>query len=85
MASTASKLPAVLLRLRKRIELRQLPAAEELRAIRLRAGLTQDELAAEVGCSRLAIARYESGGRRPKGELAERYGRVLRVLQEASA
>ncbi len=81
----STKPSAVLLRLRERIELRKLPTAAELRALRLRAGLTQDELAAEVGCSRLAIVRYENGERRPKGELAERYGRVLRVLQEASA
>jgi DNA-binding XRE family transcriptional regulator len=85
MALAASKAPAVLLRLRERIQLRQLPAPEQLREIRQQAGLTQEELAAEVGCSRLAIVRYENGERRPKGELAERYGRVLRVLQEASA
>lgn len=86
MASVAPRpLPLLVAGLRERIALRRLPEAAELRAIRLQAGLTQEELAQELGCSRIAIGRYETGRRRPQGALAERYGRILRLLKEATA
>jgi transcriptional regulator with XRE-family HTH domain len=74
-----------LTRLRERLELRQVPPADELREIRLRAGLSQQELADELGIARGSLNRYERGRRRPRGVVAERYGRLLRTLRESVA
>jgi predicted transcriptional regulator len=71
-------------RLRERLALRKLPDPAELRRIRMAAGLTQGELAIELGVAPLSVARYESGARHPRGELAERYGRLLRLLRESA-
>ena len=71
-------------RLQERLKLRQLPPAVELREIRERAGMTQNELALELGIARASLNRYEQGHRRPRGVLAERYGRVIRTLQEVT-
>ena len=43
------------------------PAAEDVRAIRRRLGLTQAELAARYGLSMETIRNYEQGHRRPVG------------------
>lgn len=52
--------------------------------LRQRAALTQDEVAAVLGVSRVAVSRYESGERRPSGAVLDKYGELLDVL-EASA
>ena len=54
-----------------------MPAAELLRQARSAAGLSQRELAAAVGTSQSAIARYESGSVVPSFDTLER---ILRVL-----
>ncbi|TMC46845.1 MAG: helix-turn-helix transcriptional regulator [Chloroflexi bacterium] len=72
-------------RLRERLQLRQVPEAGQLREIRIRAGLTQQELADELGIARASLNRYERGHRRPRGLVAERYGRLLRTLRESVA
>jgi predicted transcriptional regulator len=55
------------------------------KAIRERAGLSRGELAQMVETSPVNIWRYEERGRQPRGEVAKRYGRVLRALIEAHA
>jgi transcriptional regulator with XRE-family HTH domain len=51
------------------------------RAIRKASGATQGEVAGALGVHRVTIARYESGARIPRGDLARRY---MRLLQEIS-
>lgn len=63
---------------------RQLPQPEVCRALRRSAGLTQEDLADTVGVSRQAIAAYEAGDRRPRGEHLRRYVEVLRALSEVA-
>src|SRR5947209_8005249 len=53
------------------------------RLIRLRAGLSQAEVAGAVGVSRGALARYEAGERTPRGEQAARYAETLHRLMAA--
>ena len=48
------------------------------REIRKRAGVTQAQMAAEVGgVDESTISRWENGNRRPRGPVAERWLRVL--------
>lgn len=62
-------------------------AARSGRGTRLRvaAGLSQAELAAAVGVSASCVSRWEAGERRPRGEIAVAYVRVLRTLAEQVA
>jgi DNA-binding transcriptional regulator YiaG len=57
-------------------------AVQSGEAVKLReaAMLTQGELARAIGVSAAAVCRWESGRRRPSGDAALRYGRMLRVL-----
>jgi putative transcriptional regulator len=64
------------------------PAAEDVRAIRRRLGLTQAEFAARYGFSLETIRNYEQGHRRPAGParvllkvIASEPGAVTRALQ----
>lgn len=59
---------------------RRLPPPPLRRVIRLRAGLTQQDLAGAVGTTRATIARWESGTRTPRGELLLAYVAVLELL-----
>ncbi len=52
------------------------------RAIRKRAGITQAELAAELGVEQVSVSRYEREVSHPRGLVAERYYRLLRELQD---
>jgi transcriptional regulator with XRE-family HTH domain len=56
--------------------------AEDIRRERLRLGLSQRDLANEVGINRTAIQRYENGTRTPNAEmlrkLGDAFGRVQR-------
>lgn len=56
------------------------PAAERLREIRARLGLTQRELARMLDVSGAAVCLYEEGRRRPTGARAEAYARLNQVL-----
>ncbi|MDY6916860.1 MAG: helix-turn-helix transcriptional regulator [Chloroflexota bacterium] len=51
----------------------------ELKVARIRARLTQIELAAMVGIQRNSLGRYERGERRPSQELLER---ILKAIQD---
>jgi len=54
----------------------------QARAIRLRAGLSLDEIGRVVGRSAPCVSRWEMGLRKPRGEAALRYGALLDALVE---
>jgi DNA-binding transcriptional regulator YiaG len=64
---------------------RRLPPPEVRRAIRRAARVSQQELANELGCHRGTIARFETGTRRPAGQLLLDYLRVLESLSSEVA
>ena len=61
--------------------------AEEIKAMRLRLGLTQTELAAEIGVHRVTVANWETGGKSPlpiiQRALADLDARRSRVQTQA--
>lgn len=63
---------------------RDLPAPDERRALRVRAGLSQQELAEIVGVTNGAISHWETGNRRPQGDLLDRYVEALNALRKAT-
>lgn len=60
---------------------RDLPGPALRRAIRQEAGLSQRDFGEALGIDRASVSRYESGQRRPRGELLTRYVELLRALQ----
>lgn len=42
----------------------------------MRAGLTQDQAAEEIGCEPRSLRRYEAGKRLPRGDVVRRMMRV---------
>jgi transcriptional regulator with XRE-family HTH domain len=64
------------------IEVRQAIASGRAARIRELAGLSQQEIAGLVGVTPAAVSRWEAGDRRPTGERALSYGRVLRRIAE---
>lgn len=50
------------------------------RLVRVRAGLSQEELAALVGVGRSAVSRWETGERTPRSEALLRYRALLERL-----
>lgn len=63
---------------------REATRAGRAAAIRRDAGLSQAEVAEHVGVTAAAISRWESGKRRPRGQAAIRYGRILGELERRS-
>lgn len=59
---------------------RRLPDPEMRRLLRLKAGLSQAEIAAAIGVERPTVSRWESGVRSPRGRHAEAYAALLRGL-----
>jgi transcriptional regulator with XRE-family HTH domain len=63
------------------------PAAEtlheRLRAIRLRLGLTQEEMARKLGFDEWSINRWESGARRPSRRTAARLVELLNAIERS--
>ena len=53
--------------------------AQRLRSLRTEAGLTQQQLADAVECTREEVARWESGRFRPRWEDVERLAQALGV------
>lgn len=62
-----------------------LPAPPARAAIRRRARVTHERLAAELGVHRLTVIRWENGTREPRGDRRLRYARLLAELREAVA
>ena len=67
--------------LEKARTLRELPTPKRRRAIRLRAGLVQQDVADALGVTREAVAKWETGDRAPRGELLQAYVALLQQLQ----
>ena len=66
---------------RRATENKALPEPPDCRAIRQNARLPRKPLADFVGVSETAIAQYESGTRRPRGEHLRRYAQALSALR----
>jgi DNA-binding transcriptional regulator YiaG len=64
---------------------RQLPPPAECKAIRQRAHIRADELAAEVRVHPVTLSLWESGKMRPTGRNAERWARALDDLRSVAA
>lgn len=47
--------------------------------------MTQAEVASELGVTKAAVSAWELGRRRPRGELALRYGQLLDEIGSAFA
>ncbi|MDP9223659.1 MAG: helix-turn-helix transcriptional regulator [Actinomycetota bacterium] len=64
---------------------RGLPDPAMRKLLRARAGVSQQAIADEVGCSREEISRYEAGRRTPRGRFLVAYVAVLdRLVRELS-
>jgi len=64
---------------------RSFPKPIERRSLRLRAGLTQTDVANAIGSSAATVSRYETGTREPNAKTRERYGKVLdRLAKEVT-
>jgi len=62
---------------------RSLPSPVERRLLRMRAGLTQADVAGCLGTTTAAVSRYESGDRSPRGPIIDRYLDILDRLTDA--
>jgi len=65
------------------VEVRALAKSGRAREIRLRAGLSLADLGGAVGVSAPTIQRWENALRRPYGDAALRYGRLLEALSQS--
>lgn len=65
----------------KTAALQGLPSPSERRKIRERAGLSQADVATELGVDRSAVTRWEQGNRRPRGKALEAYVSLLCALR----
>lgn len=63
---------------------RRLPPPAVARAIRCSVGVTQQQIANELGIDRVTVARWELGQRVPRGELRLRYVGLLDELREVA-
>ena len=63
---------------------RELPPPSMRRAIRIGAGVTQQDIADEQGVTRAAVSRWESGERQPRGDDLLAYVAILKSLQDNS-
>lgn len=61
------------------------PSPAVARAIRQAAGVSQIEVARELGVHPVTVARWEAGTRRPGGETALRYIALLDELREVAS
>lgn len=73
-AAAEAAIEAALARGRRR---KTLPDPDLRRLIRVRAGLSQEELAQLIGTSRAAVSRWETGARVPRNPHLDRYAAVL--------
>jgi DNA-binding XRE family transcriptional regulator len=67
------------------VRARTLLASGKARDIRERAGVSRDDAGRAIGASGAAITHWESGLRRPRTELAARYGQLLDELAYLTA
>lgn len=62
------------------VAVRALARSGRARQLRESAGLSLQEIADVVGVTQASISRWELGQRKPRGEAAVRYGRLLQTL-----
>lgn len=62
---------------------RQIVAGGHARSVRLSAGLSLTDLADVVGCTAAACSLWESGKRRPSGDVGRRYLAALAQLVDS--
>lgn len=67
------------------VAVRQLCRSGQARTIRLQAGVSLAEVAAEVPATAAAVHRWETGQRLPRGDYATGYLAVLRRLRRAAS
>ena len=60
---------------------RDLPGPALRGAIRQDAGLSQADVAEAIGVTRAAVSRWETGDRRPRGDLLIAYSELLQGLR----
>jgi len=63
------------------VRVRELAASGEARRVRLAAGLSLYDIAGAIGSTASSVQRWESGNRRPYGEPALRWCRLLAALE----
>jgi DNA-binding transcriptional regulator YiaG len=61
---------------------RRLPPPPLARAIREAADVSQERMAGELGVHRVTVARWETGRRRPRGQLLHSYLALLDELRQ---
>jgi DNA-binding transcriptional regulator YiaG len=66
-------------------EAREAVATGRASEIRQSARLSQSEIAMALGVTTSAVCKWERGTRSPRGDVAERYGRLLRRLATRTA
>lgn len=59
------------------------PPPRIAKTIRQTAGLTQQDLATELGVHVVTVARWECGTNRPRGRMLARYSSLLQQLHES--
>lgn len=64
---------------------RRLPPPALAKAVRVAAGVSQARVARELGVTRVTVARWEAGARRPRGLTLHAYVDLLEALREAAA
>ena len=60
---------------------KKLPPPATARMIRMAAGVSQDQVAKELGVHRMTVVRWESGKRTPTGVHRAVYARLLEQLR----
>ncbi len=63
---------------------RRLPSPEVRRALRVDAGVSQEDIARAVGVRRETVSKWETGQRTPRGQLLIDYVEALRALQDGA-
>ncbi|HEX7658508.1 MAG TPA: helix-turn-helix transcriptional regulator [Pseudonocardiaceae bacterium] len=63
----------------------RLPKPAEAKAIRIAAGVPVTRIAEELNVHRVSVTRWESGKRKPRGQLLHRYVHLLDRLREVTA
>ena len=63
---------------------RSLASTGAAKSIRVAAGLSLREIAADLNVSPSTVLRWERGERRPRAQAAARYGHLLEALMESS-
>jgi len=64
---------------------RHLPSPSARRRLRERVGLSQEQIAQELGVDRAAVSRWESGVRSPRGATLRPYVELLERLAREAA